>query len=79
MRAVLVQTVQERYEEQVDTVMQPVEMVWGELDTAAPVDLARVVTSRLADARLEVLSGVGHLVPTEAPDALRAAVLRLAP
>jgi pimeloyl-ACP methyl ester carboxylesterase len=52
----------------------PVELVWGDRDTAAPLAIAKEAAAILASAHLTVLPGVGHLTPTEAPDALRAAI-----
>jgi pimeloyl-ACP methyl ester carboxylesterase len=77
MRAVLVRAIGERYDELLATLSLPVELVWGEKDSAAPVDSARRAGELLADAHLTVLPGIGHLVPTEAPGALAAALERL--
>ena len=74
MRDVLVAAVNESYESQLDAIAQPVELVWGQRDDTAPVEAARRAQERLSDARLTLLDGVGHFVPTEAPDALAAAV-----
>ena len=55
----------------------PVELVWGGGDTAAPPAVAVELAALLPNAApVIVLPGVGHLTPTEAPDALRAAVER---
>jgi pimeloyl-ACP methyl ester carboxylesterase len=55
----------------------PVELVWGELDTAASPAVADAIAGLLpVPPRLTVLPGVGHLTPTQAPEALRDAVLR---
>jgi pimeloyl-ACP methyl ester carboxylesterase len=77
MREVLVRVLAENYEEQLAALSCPVEFVWGERDTAAPLALATEAASRVAGSRLTVLPGVGHLVPSEAPDALAAALERL--
>ncbi|WP_420446955.1 alpha/beta fold hydrolase [Candidatus Poriferisodalis sp.] len=76
MREVLVTVVNETYESQLSRIAQPVELVWGRHDEPVPVEIARRAAGMLADARLTVLDGVGHLVPTEAPAALAAAVRR---
>ncbi len=55
----------------------PVELVWGGHDADAPVAAAEDAATVLADARLTILPAVGHLVPTAAPAALRAALDRL--
>jgi pimeloyl-ACP methyl ester carboxylesterase len=81
MRDVLVRLISETddgtYRRALSSIACPVELVWGEGDTAAPVVVAAEAEGLLADARLTVLPGVGHLVPTDAPAALRAAVDRV--
>jgi len=53
----------------------PTLVVAGELDRVEPPAVLRShLLPYLADARLEVLPGSGHLVPLEAPEALAAAV-----
>ncbi|MGH9082422.1 MAG: alpha/beta fold hydrolase [Acidimicrobiales bacterium] len=76
MRAVLVETAGESYEQQLDAIGCPVALVWGDDDATVPVAVAEAVAGRLRDARLTVLPGAGHLVPLTAPDALRAVVER---
>jgi len=80
MRAVLVRAISETddgtYRRALVGLRCPVELVWGEGDTAASVAVAREAAELVAGSRLTVLPGVGHLTPTEAPAALRAAVLR---
>jgi len=81
MRDVLVRSLAETregiYRRALAGVACPVELVWGGHDADAPVAVAEDATTVLAEARLTVLPGVGHLVPTEAPAALRAALDRL--
>lgn len=79
MRTVLVKAVNETYEDALARVRCPIEMVWGSDDTAAPRRVAELAVALAADARLEVLEGVDHFVPTRRPDALRAAVERHRP
>jgi pimeloyl-ACP methyl ester carboxylesterase len=80
MRDVFVRVVNETndgtYLDALDEVRCPIELVWGENDTAAPVSVARAVADRIPAAKLTVLTGVGHLTPLEAPAELRAAVER---
>ena len=78
MREVLVRVVNETYEEQLRAVQCPVELVWGDDDTAAPIDVAQRAAEILGPERatLTVLPGAGHLTPSTAPDALRDAVTR---
>ncbi len=71
MRDVLVKVVNESYEPQLRQIGSPVAMLWGSNDTVVPVAVAREAALLLADASLEILDGVGHHVPVEAPDALR--------
>jgi pimeloyl-ACP methyl ester carboxylesterase len=74
LRETLVIAVGERYEEAIAAVRAPVTLIWGAEDTAAPLAQAEAAASRFPHARLVVCPGVGHLVPTEAPDALREAI-----
>lgn len=77
MRAVHVTAVNETYEEQLRALRCPVELVWGADDADVPVSVAHAAVELIADARVTVLPGVGHLVPTTAPDDLRAAIQRV--
>lgn len=76
MRDVLVGVVNERYEEPIMQIQQHVEMPWGELDAAAPLEGARRAVTMFRDANLTVVPGKGHMLPIEAPDALRDAIVR---
>ncbi len=42
-------------------------VIVGELDHETPVDYARVLADGLRNAQLEIIPGVGHLTPAEAP------------
>ncbi len=74
MRDVLVRVLAENLESQATGLACPVRLVWGEDDTAAPVGAARRLAGLLPVAELTVLPGVDHMVPSHAPEALRAAV-----
>jgi pimeloyl-ACP methyl ester carboxylesterase len=74
MRGVFTTLMRETYEEQLRTITRPAELVWGENDTAAPVESARKAAATLANGHLTVLDGVGHMVPLERPDELRKAI-----
>jgi pimeloyl-ACP methyl ester carboxylesterase len=77
MRDVLVRSVNESYEAELGRVQCPVELVWGDDDTAAPFSIAQQAASILGDhAAVTVLPGAGHLTPLSAPDQLRAALER---
>jgi pimeloyl-ACP methyl ester carboxylesterase len=81
MRDVLVRSLAETrdgiYLRALGQVRCPVELVWGADDTAAPRPSADGLTRPAAGARLTVLSGVGHLTPTEASAEVRRALDRL--
>jgi pimeloyl-ACP methyl ester carboxylesterase len=77
VREVLVATVAESYEAELRALRCPVALVWGADDTTVPVAVARAAKAIRPEARLEVLDGVGHLVPIEAPSPLAEAVATL--
>jgi pimeloyl-ACP methyl ester carboxylesterase len=78
MRDVLVKVINESYEPQLSQVRSRVVLLWGEEDQEVPVDVAekalRVMRQSGAAAELEILPGVGHLVPVQAPEAMRRAI-----
>jgi 3-oxoadipate enol-lactonase len=53
----------------VGQITAPTLVVAGDEDKALPVDRLRALAAAVPDARLEVLLGVGHMPPIEAPDA----------
>lgn len=59
-----------------DVIPMPTLLIAGEHDEIAPLDGQRELTDCLADARLEVLPGVGHLVHYETPLCAAAAIER---
>ena len=61
MREVLVRTLAEDYAAAIAAVQCPVELVWGDDDTAAPLATAERLQRELRDARLVVCPGEGHL------------------
>ena len=79
MRDVFVHLVHETYEEQLKQIAAPVELVWGDDDTAAPLLVAHRAAELLAHPSMTVLPGAGHLTPLTAPDELRHAIMRLLP
>ena len=76
MRDVFVRVVNETYEDELRRITCPVELVWGDDDTAAPLAAAKWAADILRDAKLTVRQGAGHLTPLTVPDELRAAVER---
>lgn len=62
MRETLVKVVNEDYRDLLPAIDAPVELVWGALDTAAPVDMAREAQGLLRKATLTVSEGSGHLL-----------------
>jgi pimeloyl-ACP methyl ester carboxylesterase len=79
MRDVFVRVVNESYEEQLRALRCPVELVWADDDTEAPITQAEQAAAIVPSATLTRLHGAGHLTPTTAPDALRDALLRHKP
>ncbi len=76
MRSILVKAVNESYEAELERITCPVELIWGDADTAAPASIASRAESLLADARLTVIARGDHFTPLTRPDELRAAVVR---
>lgn len=77
MRGVLVRVVGEDYREDLARVAAagiPVDMVWGELDDAAPLAGARLAAALLPGATLTVVPGAGHLLEGPLETAVRDAV-----
>jgi pimeloyl-ACP methyl ester carboxylesterase len=75
MRDILVKVINEGYESQLRQIRSRVVLLWGEDDQEVPVEVAemalRVMRQSGAAAELEILPGVGHLVPVQAPEAMR--------
>ncbi|MEX1126821.1 MAG: alpha/beta hydrolase [Acidimicrobiia bacterium] len=80
MRDILVRVVNESYESQLRALTAPVSLIWGAADREVPVSIARAVAEVIKaegrEVELEILEGIGHHVPVEAPDALRGAIER---
>lgn len=77
MRSVLVRVVGETYDEDLPQIKCPVELVWGQDDTAAPPEFAERACTMLGSARLQVIERVGHMTPLVAGGALHDAIGRL--
>jgi pimeloyl-ACP methyl ester carboxylesterase len=76
MRSVLVTLLGERYEDQLARLRCPVELVWADDDTEAPLEVALGVEELVPQAVLTRCGPVGHLIPSTAPAALREATER---
>jgi pimeloyl-ACP methyl ester carboxylesterase len=78
MRDVLVKVTNEDYEAQLRATNCPLELVFGELDTAAPPEMAAraVEIAGPERATLTVLPGIDHFTPVKAPAALTDAIRR---
>ena len=74
MRDILVKVINEGYESQLRQIRSRVVLLWGEDDHEVPPAVAetalRVMRQAGGAAELEILPGVGHLVPIQAPDAI---------
>lgn len=79
MRDILVKVVNESYEDELETIRSPMLLLWGAGDADVPLSVARaaediVRRTGTAQARVEVVEGVGHHLPVEDPDSLRRAI-----
>jgi pimeloyl-ACP methyl ester carboxylesterase len=74
MRDVFVRVLHEDYHAVMAATRCPVALLWGADDTEVPLEVAERAVGLFPAAALSVLEGVGHLVPTEAPDALARAI-----
>lgn len=74
MRDILVKVVNEDYGSQLRELRSRVVLLWGANDDEVPVAVAesalQIIRQGGGSAELEVLPGVGHLVPIQAPDAI---------
>jgi len=81
MRDVLVRLVNEGYADELARLRGPVELVWGEADTEAPLGVARraetIIEGAGADVTLTVIAGGSHDTPIRQPEAVRAGIDRL--
>lgn len=77
MRDVFVKVVNESYEEQLAAMKMPVEMVWGENDTEAPLSQARQALDLLGRANLTVVPGGDHWLVAADPTPVRNAIQRV--
>ena len=79
MRDILVTVVNESYEDELVAATMPLVLLWGGEDSEVPVTVAEralVLRGDLPTA-LEVVPGIGHHLPTQAPDDLRRVATRM--
>jgi pimeloyl-ACP methyl ester carboxylesterase len=80
LREVFVRAVNETddgtYRRALGAVECPIELIWGENDSAAPVAVADEAAALAPGSTVIRLAGVGHLTPNEAPAELQAAIRR---
>ena len=74
MRDILVKVVNESYEGQLRRISRPVQLLWGEDDDEVPLSVAEAAQALLSESSLEVIPGVGHFVPLQAPQPVREAI-----
>lgn len=74
MRDVLVTVVNESYEAQLGVIENPVVLLWGADDEEVPVAIAEEADRLLADSSLRIVPGVGHFLPTQAPETLNSVI-----
>jgi pimeloyl-ACP methyl ester carboxylesterase len=79
MRGVFERVLAEKYVPLLKAIRCPVELVWGDRDTVAPLGAAEMIRAELRHVNLTVLKGVGHMTPLDAPAELRSALERYRP
>ena len=77
MREILVHTVGEDYLDDAAALSMPVELVWGEFDRPAPLQVAKLALERIPRGRLTVAEGSEHLLDDTLVRHLRDAIERL--
>ena len=53
--------VEEDFNEAINQVLVPVNIIWGEKDNVAPLRTGKVLNKKLRNAQLQVISGAGHV------------------
>ena len=84
LRDTLVRVVNESFDVELASLQCPVTLLWGADDTDVPLEVAKRAAALIGTdgispppVHLEVLEGIGHLVPTQAPGALSDAIRKL--
>jgi pimeloyl-ACP methyl ester carboxylesterase len=77
LRDILVASVNESYEAELSSLDVPVTLLWGDGDREVPLHVATRAGDMLRGPHsLDVLPGVGHLLPLESPEELTSAVVK---
>jgi pimeloyl-ACP methyl ester carboxylesterase len=74
LRDILVKTVNENYDADLERISMPTWLVWGENDTAAPTAAGKIASERIRGARWIVVPDEAHLLTPTLGVAVRAAV-----
>jgi pimeloyl-ACP methyl ester carboxylesterase len=74
LRDILVKTVNENYDADLERISMPTWLVWGEHDTAAPTAAGKIASERIRGARWIVVPNEAHLLTPTLGVAVRAAV-----
>lgn len=74
LRDILVKTVNENYDADLERISMPTWLIWGEHDTAAPTAAGKIASERIRGARWIVVSDEAHLLTPTLGVAVRAAV-----
>ena len=78
MRDIFVKVVNESYENELARVKVPTRLIWGSEDREVPLQVAEgaleILESTGVVSTLEVVTGAGHMLPTQAPEELRRVV-----
>jgi pimeloyl-ACP methyl ester carboxylesterase len=77
MREILVRILNESYQNELAALELPVLLLWGADDHEASVAIGERLAELISGAELQILDGVGHSVPLEAPRALGDAVEKM--
>jgi pimeloyl-ACP methyl ester carboxylesterase len=77
MREILVKTVAEDYLDDLASINAPVELVWGEHDRPAPLEVAKIALGKIPHGQLTVANGSEHLLDATLVELLREAIDRL--
>ena len=65
----------ERWDAALRAYAGPVQLIWGPLDPISGAHVLEPLRSRLSEARVVELPGIGHFVPDEAPDEVSRTIL----